>query len=337
MADLGVCEWFHFGDRDRLRSAAAGMRAAGVRRVRTGLSWADYHREGGRDWLGEVFAALGDFEVLPCLYNTPPSLSVTGRVSGPPRDSDDFAAFVWTACREFGGHFGAIELWNEPNNAHYWDFPAADPEWKRFSRMIDSAAWTARDQGKRAVLGGLAPADPAFLRLLGDRGALEHVDVVGVHGFPAMWGDGFAPAGGTGGVSGVAGGWDEPWRWRGWADRVASMSQAAGGREVWVTETGLSTWDPAARRPGRFELQSRMLHRAAAAPAARVYWYGWQDLSPERSAVEGFHVDEHEYHFGLVDAGGAEKPALQTLKRLLPNQRPRGQASGPSREVEDRR
>ena len=305
---LGVCEWFHLGDRDRLRRAAADMADCGVRHVRTGLSWADYHRPGGPAWFDEVLDALAPFDVLACLYNTPPSLSENKRVNGPPRNLDDYAAYVWTLCTEYRGRFAAIELWNEPNNGHYWDFAACDPGWRKFAGMIRSAAWTCRDQGVPCCLGGVAPADPAFVGLLRDMGTFEHSDAVGVHGFPGMWGDTYADASGQ---TGVVGGWDEPWRWQGWPERIRSISSVSDGRPIWVTETGCAT-----HAAGEAE-QCRRLRDAAAAPCGRVYWYGWQDLDPSRPAVEGFHVDEHEYHFGLVAHDGRPKAALAVLRDLL--------------------
>lgn len=60
-----------------------------------------------------------------------------------------------------------------------------------------------------------------------------------------------------------------------------------------------------------------MLKRAAAAPVDRVYWYSLIDLHPARPAIEGFHVDENEYHLGLVAHDGKRKPAYETFARLL--------------------
>jgi CDP-paratose 2-epimerase len=310
---LGVCEWFHFGDETRLHRTARALRESGLRRVRTGLSWADDFRPTGPDWHATLLDALADFEVLLCLSNTPPSVSRNGRVNGPPHDLDAYAAFAWTVCQRYRGRFEAIELWNEPNNGYYWDFAGHDPQWELFARMTRSAAWVCREQNVPCIMGGIAPADEHFVRRLGDLGALEWVDAIGVHGFPGMWGEGFGQGGG---ITGIAAGWDDPAGWHGWGERVDRI-QRAGDRPVWVTETGSSTWDTPAGRPGRYDEQVRRLEEAATCPADRVYWYAWQDLHPDRPAVEGLHVDEHEYHFGLIDAAGHEKPALATLRRLL--------------------
>lgn len=62
------------------------------------------------------------------------------------------------------------------------------------------------------------------------------------------------------------------------------------------------------------------LREAAAAPVERVYWYSLIDLDPQRAAIEGFHVDENEYHLGLVRHDGSRKPADEWLKDHLARQ-----------------
>lgn len=49
----------------------------------------------------------------------------------------------------------------------------------------------------------------------------------------------------------------------------------------------------------------------------RVYWYCVYDLHLSREAIEGFHVDENEYHLGLLDQEGVRKPAWHEMRRLL--------------------
>ena len=66
--------------------------------------------------------------------------------------------------------------------------------------------------------------------------------------------------------------------------------------------------------------RQRALRAAAEAPADRVYWIGLQDLHPAREAIEGDHVDEHEYHLGLLTAEGEPKPACDVFRGLLNRQ-----------------
>jgi CDP-paratose 2-epimerase len=111
--------------------------------------------------------------------------------------------------------------------------------------------------------------------------------------------------------------WEWYDRWKGWEDRVNYLAAYAGERPIWVTETGLATWDPAKNCEARRELQVAMLEQAVAAPVERLYWYSAVDLAPHRTAVEGFHVDENEYHLGLVTWTLDKKPSYYRFKELL--------------------
>lgn len=305
--ELGICQWFHHGDYERLAWSIALAKELGVRHLRTGVSWADFHRPDGPDWYEHQMEALADFEILLSVWHTPPSIAENGACSGPPRRLGEYAAFVEQVIELYGHRFDHLELWNEPNNRYKWDFARCDPEWSKFAAMIGPAASRARARGKTTVLGGMIPVDPGWLAGLRARGALGDVDVIAFHGFPGMWWSDApdAPC------------WERREHWRGWDDKVATLAPHVEGRPLWVTETGLATWDPAAQRPGRQLAQVARLEAAARAPVERVYWYCLVDLDPAREAIEGFHVDENEYHLGLVDAGGRRKPAWDRLRALL--------------------
>ena len=111
--------------------------------------------------------------------------------------------------------------------------------------------------------------------------------------------------------------WDWHEHWSGWDAKLAYISSAAGDKPIWVTETGLATWDFAQQRECKYELQVAALQAAAAAPAERLYWYSLIDLDADREAIEGFHVDENEYHMGLVKHDGYRKHAWESMKELI--------------------
>jgi CDP-paratose 2-epimerase len=303
---LGICQWFHYEAYEDVERAVALLRELDVRHLRTGISWADYHRPGGKAWYDWQMSALdaAGLDVLLSVWHTPPSLGEAPRCAAPPRRLADYAEFIGQVIIEYGDTFGAIELWNEPNNLYKWDFASFDPDWRKFATMVDGAARAAHAFGKQTVLGGMMPVDPAWLALMERHGALEAIDVVAIHGFPRMWWDD-APS------------WDDADRWQGWPHKVASIAAGAGGRPVWVSETGFATWDREQGRPALHAQQVRMLEAAVHAPAERVYWYSLVDLHPDREAIEGFHVDEHEYHLGLVTFDGTKKPAYARLREVM--------------------
>lgn len=224
--------------------------------------------------------------------------------AGPPRRLDDFSDFLWSVDQEFGECFNDFELWNEPNNRLKWAFDRFDPDWRKFAQMIAYGAGAAKRLGRRTVLGGMIPVDPAWLKSLDRHEALDEIDVIAIHGFPEMWWPDRPN-------------WEWYQHWHGWDEKVETIAPHCGQRPIWITETGLATWDFKANEEGLFDLQVQMLKRACRAPVERVYWYSLIDLDPERPAIEGFHVDENEYHLGLVRFDGSRKPAWHAFRELL--------------------
>lgn len=316
---LGICQWFHFEDFGSVERAVTHLRRLGVRHLRTGISWADYCRPGGARWVDWQMAKLSEFEVLLSIWHTPPSLSEGGSCAGPPRRLRDYADFIDLIITRHGGQFAALELWNEPNNRLKWDFARYDPDWRKFAVMIGDAAYWARKRGCKTVLGGMMPVDHHWLEKLERAGVLAYIDVIAIHGFPEMW-------------------WsDQPnWEWHrdwhGWAEKIRYIGEHA-RKPIWITETGYATWSSALGREAREDLQSALLREAAAAPCERVYWYCLEDLDPARAAIEGFHVDEHEYHMGLLRSRGGMKQAYRQFQSLLAGKREETASVGPCRTI----
>jgi len=280
---LGLVEWFHPGEQERVERALADLKTLGISRLRTGLSWADWHTGAGQEWYRWLFPLLAkQVEVLPCLVYTPPSLGRAPKTSSPPRVPKDYADFVDHMLSLFGKHFQYVELWNEPNNLREWDW-TLDRGWALFCETIGGAAYWARRRGWRTVLGGISPVDPNWLHLMFARGVMQHIDVVGFHGFP----DTFEYACES---------------WEGSLHKVKGELERHRARlEVWITEAGVSTWRHNEHR------QLRALTEVLAVPVPRVYWYGLTDLDPALPTVDGFHTDEREYHFGMKRHSGAPK------------------------------
>lgn len=292
MTPFGFVEWFRPGDHARVEEVVPAMKRSGAIWLRTHLSWAEYHAPGGQEWYDWLLPRLAEsFELLPCLHYTPPSLSRTGKTSGAPKVLKDFADFTDVIMTRHGDHFEHIELWNEPNNLLDYDW-RADPSFDLFCEMMGMAAHWIDARGWKPVLGGPCPFDPLWLDMMGQRGLLAYMRAVGFHGFPGTWDS-------------------EAGSWSGWdmhlGEMRAILDRYNSQTEIWITETGYSTW-----RNDHVE-QARRFLQALDAPAARMYWYGWQDLQPDVTVQEGFWFDPRHYHLGATTP--EHKPKL--LARVL--------------------
>ena len=192
----------------------------------------------------------------------------------------------------------AVMLWNEPNNLSHWDFEI-DPGWKTFSAMARAAgqAVAAERPGLTRVMGGISPIDPHFIATLDANGALAHVDVVAVHGFPLDW---------------------NHWQIHEWPDRLAEV-RAATALPIWVSEVGASTF-------GAEEVQLFGLQRTAellAGRVDRVHWYSLFDLprswpaTTRHREAEGSSYYRH-FYMGLLREDGTPKLAMKHFADVTP-------------------
>lgn len=187
----------------------------------------------------------------------------------------------------------AIVLWNEPNNLSHWNFKL-DPGWTRFAEMVKLSAAAIRSVNPdlAIVLGGVSSCDCDFLRLMTEQGVMEHVDAVGVHGFPLDW---------------------NHWQLTEWPARIAE-AEAITGRPIWATEVGVSSF-------GAEEVQQFGMVRTLELLKDRVerlHWYSLFDLPPSWPAetrhkeAEGSSYYRH-YYLGLVKPDGTPKLAVDSF------------------------
>jgi hypothetical protein len=71
-----------------------GLRRLNVNQLRTGISWADWHRPGAQAWFDKQMAALQDFDCLVTLCFTPPSRGRRPCHTSPPLNPEEFAYFA---------------------------------------------------------------------------------------------------------------------------------------------------------------------------------------------------------------------------------------------------
>lgn len=291
---LGLLQWFHLGEYDKVEQTLADLKKLGIRHLRTGISWADYYTVEGEAWYDWLLPRLSsEATILPCFLYTPPSIGIQYKTSSPPKKPKMFADFMDLFINRHGDHFDWVELWNEPNNRSEYDF-TLDPNWDNYSEMIICASYWSKQLGKKVALGGMSPLDCNWLNYMAKKGVLEHIDAVGVHGFPGSFDANFQP-------------WDE---------QLASVRGVLDDHnlnpEIWITEVGFSTWQYDERR------QLSEFVQVMNSSADRVYWYSLYDLNPSKPTVDGFHIDEREYYFGLKNYLGTPKLLYRMLELFDP-------------------
>jgi len=99
-SELGICQWFHFED-ERFELALRWLKELGVRRLRTGLSWADSLRPNALPWFDRQMKALEQFDVTVTFCFTPESEGLRPHHTSPPKDINAFAEFCAAMIRRY--------------------------------------------------------------------------------------------------------------------------------------------------------------------------------------------------------------------------------------------
>jgi len=189
----------------------------------------------------------------------------------------------------------AVVIWNEPNNLSHWNFHL-DPGWERFSEMVKQGASAIRGVNPHLpiVLGGVSGCDCDFLRLMSTQGVMEHVDVVGVHGFPLDW---------------------NHWSIHDWPVKIEEATQVS-GKPVWVLEVGASSFG--AEEIAEFGL-TRTLDLLQG-KVDRIHWYSLLDLpaawpaETRHKEAEGSSYYRH-FYLGLIREDGQTKLSYNKFPR----------------------
>ncbi|HEY1230136.1 MAG TPA: beta-xylosidase, partial [Ramlibacter sp.] len=104
--ELGICQWFHYEDH-RLEDAVRWLKRLGVRKLRTGLSWADSFRPDADAWFDRQMAALDDFDVTVTFCFTPEHRGLQPHHTSAPQVPQEFADFCARMVRRYASAQGA--------------------------------------------------------------------------------------------------------------------------------------------------------------------------------------------------------------------------------------
>jgi beta-xylosidase len=98
--ELGICQWFHFEDH-RLDDAVRWLKDLGVKKLRTGLSWADSFRPNADQWFDRQMKALEPFDTTVTYCFTPEHCGIEPHHTSPPKDVNEFADFCTRMTRRY--------------------------------------------------------------------------------------------------------------------------------------------------------------------------------------------------------------------------------------------
>lgn len=101
--EAGLCQWVEYEDSDMLDLICRWLPRLGVKVLRTGISWADWHRPNSIVWFDRMMSRLSSFDLTVTLCFTPPSRGIVASHTSPPVDVGEFAYF----CREVARRYAA--------------------------------------------------------------------------------------------------------------------------------------------------------------------------------------------------------------------------------------
>ena len=220
------------------------------------------------------------------------------RWSAAPARAGDFADFAAAVVDHYKGDVSSWEIWNEPNDQHYFTFDGDVP--KRFADVLKETypAIKRVQPDSTVVVGGLSRMGeippPAFYRGLYDAGAKNSFDAVAMHPYVNLGGLAADPH-------------------NGWSDvgRVRYIMAANGDsdKQIWMTELGAPTI--AGSRGVSEQEQAKQISDVLAASADTGY-SGPAFIFTIRDAPG--HADDPEYTYGaLLTADWRPKAAAQAL------------------------
>src|SRR5438874_11557669 len=119
---LGILEWLRPGEEERVERLLVDLKTIGVTELRTGISWADWHTEGGEKWYEWLLPRLArEINVLPCFYYTAPCAGIAPTQCSPPRNPKQYAASLRVFITSSGKFTESLALCHQPRYPCEWD------------------------------------------------------------------------------------------------------------------------------------------------------------------------------------------------------------------------
>ena len=299
-------------------SRLAAMKAIGITSVRLDANW-DWVQYGGPqmfDWtqldqaVKSVCAAGMSVDLI--IDGCPPWAALAGTsgdASPQPASSAQYATWAAEVAARYAPRgVGTFEIWNEPNNASFWQ-PKPNPAAYTAGLVAAYAAIKSVDPAAFVISGGLAPevtdgtniSPIDFLEAMYANGAKGSFDALGYHpySYPAL---------------------PKTYEyWSGWSQmaqtnpsiRSVMTSNGDSTKQIWITEVGAPSAGPdgVGQAAQAAALTQAIAEAKATAWIGALYIYSWQDDGTNQSTDQDW--------FGLMTAGGSPKPAYTAVAAAL--------------------
>lgn len=299
-------------------SQLAAMKAIGITSVRFDADW-DWVQPKGPgtfNWtqLDQAVssARAAGMSVDLIIDGCPPWAALAG-TTGDPSPQPDSSAQYATWAAEVAARYARkgvrmFEIWNEQNNAIFWQ-PKPNPAAYTADLVAAYRAIKTVDPSAFVISGGLAPERTNgtnysaidFLEAMYADGAKGSFDALGYHPYcyPAL------P--------------DTYESWSAWSQldqtspsiRSVMTSNGDGGKLIWITEFGAPSSGPGGvgTAAEATALTQAIADAKTTAWIGALYVYSWQD--------EGTDPSNNEDWFGLLRAGGTPKPAYTAVAAAI--------------------
>lgn len=299
-------------------SQLAAMKAIGITSIRLDANW-DWVQNSGpqtSDWtqLDQAVQSVraAGMSVNLIIDGCPPWAALantSGNGSATPASSAQYATWAGqVAARYAPKGVGIFEIWNEPNNANFWQGEANAVAYTA-DLVAAYAAIKSVDPGAFVISGGLSPeatdgvniSPIDFLTAMYANGAKGSFDALGYHpySYPAL------P--------------NTYESWSAWSQmaqtnpsiRGVMKSNGDSSKQIWITEIGAPTGGPdgVSQAAQATALTQAIVNARAASWIGALYIYSWQDEGTSQSTDENW--------FGLVTAGNAHKSSYTAVAAAL--------------------
>ena len=168
-------------------SLVKGLRRAGIDMSRERVSWGGLHRErekfewdaAGAETLRRTYTRIG-VKMLEMFHDTPPWMGAA-KANPYPRDLPAAAESWAQIAKRWSPHWGALEIWNEPDIFFGGEAPA-----DQYVPLVKAIACALREADvKTPLVGGVFTdgAPGSFLQSCAANGLLDCVDAVSFHNY----------------------------------------------------------------------------------------------------------------------------------------------------------